>query len=300
MDISYDYYRVFYCVAQCRSFTRAAEALHGNQPNITRCINTLESQLGCTLFKRTNKGVTLTPEGARLYAHVAVACEQIRAGEEELASQRTLESGLISIGASETALHANLLNILEKFHKRYPGIRMRITNGTTPQAIAALKSALVDMAVVTTPFEVHKPLKSVELRRFSEALICGADYDEARAPHTLRDLDDVPMISLGQGTSTREFYSDYFARRGLRLRVDMEAATMDQVLPMIERGLGIGFYPEELCAQAISEGRVKRIVLADEPPARAICLIKDASRTLSIAARELEKMLLLSGGAGAN
>ena len=145
---------------------------------------------------------------------------------------------------------------MEKFHKHYPGIRLRITNGTTPQAIAALKSALVDMAVVTTPFEVHKPLKSVELRRFSETLICGADYDEARAPHTLRDLDDVPMISLGQGTSTREFYSDYFARRGLRLRVDMRA--------------------------------------------RAICLIKDASRTLSIAARELEKMLLLSSGAGVN
>lgn len=297
MDISYDYYRVFYCVAQCRSFTRAAEVLRGNQPNITRCINNLESQLGCKLFTRTNKGVTLTPEGERLYAHVAIACEQIRAGEEELLSERTLEGGLISIGASETALHIDLLSTLEGFHKRYPGIRLRIINGTTPQAIASLKNALVDMAIVTTPFEVQKPLKSVELHKFRDVLICGRDYADGDMPRTMAELDDRPMISLGGGTSTREFYGDYFARRGMRLRVDMEAATMDQVLPMVERGLGIGFYPETMAAQAIREGRVRLISLADEPPERAICLVTDASRTLSIAARALEKTLLMGGRA---
>lgn len=61
--ITYDYYRIFYYVAQYKSFTRAAEALHNNQPNITRCMNNLESELNCTLFLRSNKGITLTPEG---------------------------------------------------------------------------------------------------------------------------------------------------------------------------------------------------------------------------------------------
>ncbi len=54
--ITYDYYRIFYYVAQYKSFTRAAEALHNNQPNITRCMNNLESELNCTLFLRSNKG----------------------------------------------------------------------------------------------------------------------------------------------------------------------------------------------------------------------------------------------------
>ena len=35
MPVPYDYYRIFYYVAQYRSFTRAAEVLHGSQPNIT-------------------------------------------------------------------------------------------------------------------------------------------------------------------------------------------------------------------------------------------------------------------------
>jgi len=48
--ITYDYYRIFYFVAQYHSFTKAAEILKNNQPNITRCMNNLESELGCKLF----------------------------------------------------------------------------------------------------------------------------------------------------------------------------------------------------------------------------------------------------------
>ena len=58
--ITYDYYRIFYYVAQYKSFTKAARALHNNQPNITRCMNNLEQELKCTLFLRSNKGIALT------------------------------------------------------------------------------------------------------------------------------------------------------------------------------------------------------------------------------------------------
>ena len=53
MAVPYDYYRIFYYVAQHKSFTKAAEALGNNQPNITRCMNNLEQDLGCKLFVRT-------------------------------------------------------------------------------------------------------------------------------------------------------------------------------------------------------------------------------------------------------
>ena len=62
MYINYEHYRIFYYVAKYRSFTQAASALLNNQPNITRTIKNLEDALGCTLFVRSNRGVTLTPE----------------------------------------------------------------------------------------------------------------------------------------------------------------------------------------------------------------------------------------------
>ena len=77
MAITYDYYRIFYHVVQCHSFTKAAEVLENNQPNITRCMNNLEYELGCKLFVRSNRGVSLTPEGERLFRRVSVAYEQL-------------------------------------------------------------------------------------------------------------------------------------------------------------------------------------------------------------------------------
>ena len=65
MVISYDAYRTFYTVAKLGSFTRAANALMSSQPNLTRTIRNLESVLGCTLFVRSNRGVSLTPESLR-------------------------------------------------------------------------------------------------------------------------------------------------------------------------------------------------------------------------------------------
>ena len=88
--VVYDYYRIFYYVAQYKSFTRAAEVLGNNQPNITRCMNNLENELNCQLFVRSNRGVRLTPEGQKLYEHVAIAFEQLQMGEDELRNDRSL------------------------------------------------------------------------------------------------------------------------------------------------------------------------------------------------------------------
>ena len=67
MYVDWEYYKIFYYVAKYQNFTKAARVLGNNQPNITHSMNRLESQLNCVLFIRSNRGVTLTPEGEMLY-----------------------------------------------------------------------------------------------------------------------------------------------------------------------------------------------------------------------------------------
>ena len=132
MYVDWEYYKIFYYVAKYQNFTKAARVLGNNQPNITRCMNNLEQDLGCKLFVRTNHGVSLTPEGQRLYSRAAVAFEQLRLGESEIRADCSLRTGSISIAASEAALHLTLLDRLDAFHRRNPGIHLRITNDSTP------------------------------------------------------------------------------------------------------------------------------------------------------------------------
>ena len=214
MAVPYDYYRIFYYVAQHKSFTKAAEALGNNQPNITRCMNNLEQDLGCKLFVRTNHGVSLTPEGQRLYSRAAVAFEQLRLGESELRSDCSLRTGSISIAASEAALHLTLLNRLDAFHRRYPGIHLRITNDSTPRAMEGLLRGQVDCAAITTPCPVRKSLQETALVSFREILICGSDFhDLAAETQSLRDLENLPFVCMSRGTSTYTFYQQPEYRR---------------------------------------------------------------------------------------
>ena len=101
MYVDWEYYKIFYYVAKYQNFTKAARVLGNNQPNITHSMNRLESQLNCVLFIRSNRGVTLTPEGELLYSRIASAAVQIQDAEEELSASATLEHGAISISATE-------------------------------------------------------------------------------------------------------------------------------------------------------------------------------------------------------
>lgn len=293
MLINFDYYRIFYYVAKYKNFTQAADALMNNQPNLTRCIKNLENELGCVLFVRSNRGASLTPEGEKLYKYISVACERIQAGEQALSLDKSLQSGIISIGASETALHGLLLPVLRRFHNSYPGIRIRISNHSTPQAIAALRDGVVDLAVVTTPTGVEKPLCEIPLQTFHEVPVCGPALSFLTDRIlSLKDLLRYPLICLGRDTKSFEFYSKLFFEQGLVLSPDIEAATADQILPMVKHDLGIGFVPEAFICADPQQNNIFRLTLDIPVPERRVCLVKRRDHFLSIAAGELEKMLL--------
>lgn len=293
MAVPYDYYRVFYYVAKYQSFTRAAGVLLSSQPNVTRTINNLERELQCRLFRRSHRGVTLTPEGEQLFAHVQIMQEQLQAAEYELASRRSLQSGSISIGATETALHTLLLPVLRQYRRQYPGVRIQIANDSTPQAVAAVRAGRVELAVVGTPIEgLARPLAELPLIPFQDVLIAGPEYASLAAqPLSLAQLTGYPLVCLGPETSTYSFYHQLFARQGLELAPEVLAATADLILPMVRWGLGLGFVPQVLAQRALQKGEVIQLPLCEPIPPRSISLVKDRSRPLSVAALQLEKML---------
>lgn len=291
MYINYDYYRIFYHVAKCGNFTQAANVLLCNQPNITRTVKNLENALGCTLFIRSNRGVRLTPEGEKLYAHIQIAVEQIQAGEEALALDKSLQSGTVTIAASEVALRCFLLPVLRRYRELYPNVRLRVSNHTTPQAIDTLKNGLADLALTTSPIHTETALYVESIQKIREIAVCGTAFAElTKHPVTLKELIKYPIISLGAQTKTYAVYTNWFMQNGFTFAPDIEAATADQILPLVKSNLGIGFVPQAFLTEA-GENAVLPIQLTVPVPDRSICFLKRTDRPLSIAARELEHMI---------
>ena len=185
-----------------------------------------------------------------------------------------------------------LLPVLKAFHERHPGVRLRISNDTSQQAVQALRSGAVDFSVVTSPLEILKPLKAAVLRKYREILVTGPQYAFlTERPRRLAELESVPLVGLGRSTRTYEFYTELFLNHRLTLRLDTEVATANQLLPLIRNHLGVGFVPEMLVREALDKGEVFEIPLAESIPEREILLVQDTSRPLSIAAERLRQML---------
>lgn len=293
MNVNLEYYRIFYYVAKYENFTKAARALNNSQPNITRAMNCLEHEVNCTLFVRTNRGVYLTPEGERLYMRVSAAMKQFQLAEEELSDSAGLEYGSISIGATETALNIYLLERLKKFHMSYPGVKIKITNHSTPQAIRSLKSGEIDFAVVTTPLEMDGSMNEVELSEFREMLVGGRSFSELENRKlSLKDLREYPFISLGADTATYHFYDQLFLSYGAELVADTEAATTDQILSLVKNELGLAFLPESMAEEAIRKQEIVPIRLNESIPNRFVSMVYDSGRPMSAAAQKLKKLLV--------
>ncbi len=283
MDISYDYYRVFYYVAKYGSFSRAAEVLLQGQPNITKTINKLEVQLGCRLFLRSNRGVSLTPEGEKLYRHAAIAFENLSYAEQEIISERNLDGGVISIAATEIGLYGCLLPALTAFSRDYPNVKIRLANQNSPSAIEAVKNQVADFAVVTMFGKADPHYRIRKIREYKEILCCKKGYlDRFNG-----DIYSCPFISINRESFSYRFYQEYFYSDGSAKEPDIEVATADQILPLVQSGIGIGFIAEFLAEDAIHAGLIEEIPLEKPPACRTICLVEDRSRNLNLAANKL-------------
>lgn len=292
MDINFEYYKIFYYVAKYENITRAAAALGSNQPNVTRVMKLLESQLGCRLFIREARGIRLTEEGERLYSHVEIAYRHLMNAQEEIGGPAILGGGSVEIGTTETALHLFLLDALHTFRQRYPEVKIKIHNHTTPETVRQLTGGRVDFAVITMPYELPATVSGFPVLDFEEILVGGMRYqDLCKTSLQLKDIRKYPWIGLGRESATYALYKNFFIQHGVDFEPDMEVETSDLMLPLVENNFGIGFVPEKLAAPLIEEGKLVQIPIDSDVPGRSIQLVSDRGRGKNFAADTLYKYL---------
>ncbi|MCB6590431.1 LysR family transcriptional regulator, partial [bacterium 210702-DFI.5.13] len=87
----------------------------------------------------------------------------------------------------------------------------------------------------------------IMLMPFQEILVGGTTFTALSSQElSLREVKNYPLISLGRETMTYKFYNSVFLSHGLDLSPDTEAATADQILPLVKCELGLAFLPQPM------------------------------------------------------
>lgn len=292
MTANFEHYKIFYYVAKYKNLTRAANALVTSQPSVTYCMQNLENLLGCKLFIRSRKGVTLTAEGELLYSYVAPACQQLIQGEEKLREHLGEQHEYINVGATQMAMLSYLVASLKQFQEQYLKVKLNIFNYNTPQTLNELKAGKIDLAIITSPFDHEQSLKVVKVKDFNSVLVGGTIYKEYQDRVVyLEEVEKLPLITMSENTTTFQFFQDFYRSCGLTMHPSIEVASIDLILPIILKNLGIGFVPEEFVRPLVEKGEIVEINLYEKIPQRDICIVSDSKRPLSAAAKKLQCML---------
>lgn len=292
MTINLEYYKIFYYVAKSKSITLAAEQLFLSQPAVSQAVKQLEEAIGGSLFLRTSKGVKLTPEGEVLFQYVVSGYEHIALGESKFKELFTLETGEIRIGASDMTLQFYLLNYIVEFHKQFPKVKIKVTNVPTPEILEYLRAGRIDFGVVSDPVSSYSGLKVMPVCRIQDVFVAGEKFGHLKGKSLeLAELQQLPIISLENNTSTRRYVDEFLKNNDVVLNPEFELATSDLIVQFTRRNLGVASVVRNFAEELIEDGELFELELRKPIPQRNICVVTQERLPISPAGKRLLDLL---------
>ncbi|WP_418791690.1 LysR family transcriptional regulator [Phosphitispora sp. TUW77] len=288
MDVNFELYKVFYYVSKDLSFSSASVKLYISQSAVSQSIKLLENKMNCRLFIRNTKQVKLTREGEMLFEYVSQAFNFIKAGERRVSELRSLESGEVRIGASDTICKHYLLPYFKKFISLYPNINIQVTNRTSPMCIELLNNGSVDVIVVNIPEKPDKNHEIKELKKIQDIFIAGNNFTHLKNKVVqLEELNHYPLLMLEKNTVTREFIDSYLKQKGITLTPEIELGSVDLLVELAKIGLGISFVVRDYIAKELSDGEIFALNIKEKIPPRSIGIITHKNIPTALAAQKL-------------
>ena len=278
MDINYELYKVFYYVATTLSFSEASKQLFISQSAVSQSIKQLETALQARLFARNPRGVTLTGEGQMLYQYVRSALGLLATGEDKLTQAQQLLLGTLVIGASDTVTSFFLTPYLDAFHRKYPGIRLKIVSGRSAKVLSMLKSGAVDIAFASSPMD--PAMDCFPCFSTHAVFVAGREYPcDFDHVHTYAEIAAFPLILLERKASSRVFLEQEFLKAGVSLSPEIELSSRSLLVSLSRIGLGVAGVTQEFVEKELESGDIRLLKTDFEIPSRSVdmCTLQDVA-----------------------
>ena len=248
--------RYFVAVAEEKSFTRAAERLHMQQPPLSQQLKALESQLGTPLFERLPRGVELTAAGTAFLDDARSVLASVGAATARASRVGAGIEGALAVGlASSAATHEVVPNLIAAFRNRYPTVFLRFVEGNAATLTEAVVDRGADVALLRAP--VDQPPEVRFQRLLQEPMLVAIANSHAlvakarkRKPPwiSLRELAAYPLI-LTRRPGAPGMYADLLAacdEAGLTPTIAAEVGNMLTNILMVAAGVGVSVVPASM------------------------------------------------------
>jgi LysR family transcriptional regulator, cys regulon transcriptional activator len=224
------------------NLSNAAEALFTSQPGISKQIRSLEEELGVDIFVRHGKRVVAVTEPGKAILEIAQRMlkdvENLRQVGEEFTEE---DNGHLTIATTHTQARYALPHVIQRFTKRYPGVRLSLRQGSPTQISELVTSGEADIAIATEAIELYEDLVMLPCYEWNRCVLVQPGHPLLKAKKlTLEAMASFPIVTYDFAFTGRSRINQAFADKGLTPNVVLTAIDADVIKTYVELGLGIG------------------------------------------------------------
>ncbi len=231
-------------VARFGSFSKAAQKMGVSQPAVSIHVKNAEKELGIQIFERNTHPLNMTPEGLLLLEYLDQEDALRRTFQENVRGLSSLEKGILRIGGTSAFNLVYLPKVIEKFSKQYPGIDIRIKDGTVTQLRQMILDGEIDL-FISSPIEQSIGLQFEELKE-TRIYLCvppamklkdslkkfeisfdELDNEEEEPEVSLKAFDKIPLIRLAPERFLGQLLDELIARDKVERKAQVQ---VDQAL----------------------------------------------------------------------
>lgn len=258
------YLHSFLLVVDTGSMSEAARRLDLTPAAVSQQIRALEKELGAPLLARAGRTVQPTEAGHQLAGRARALLREVGDIKVLLGNSDAMGGELV-IGTINTALHSMLPDMLARFVKKFPLVKVLIRSGTTALLYQAMQQGELDAAVcLYPPFALPKTFDWALLREEPLVLLAPSRL-AGRDPHEL--LRTSPLIRYDRAVGGGKQADRYIRAAGIVPQERFELGSLLAIAMMVDRGLGVSVVPD-IASPLLDGQRVVKIPLPMTSEAR--------------------------------
>ncbi|MGW8422691.1 LysR family transcriptional regulator [Comamonas sp. HJ-2] len=290
MNIPPRHLRMFLALAESLNFSKTAEQLFMTQPSLSKAIQDLETSLGLPLFERTTRSVHLTPGGQRLVSIARTVVGEYDAGLMRMMSTAQREALQLSIAAWPSLAYVVLPRLCTELEQRFEGPQISVNDCANSACLQRVLNYQADFALASVA-PSHPELQCQELMRDRFVLLASGAWRK-QLPESLRlkDLLELPLITLTDASTAMRYMSAAYLQRGIEYRPKMQVDQVATVAGLVKKEVGVAVLPY-LGVLPILEARSMQMSEIVDGPLRSVGIVtRRMGKPTTIATAAMEEV----------
>ncbi len=242
--------KIFWAVAQAKSYTKASKILGLAQPSLSQQISKLEDELGSRLFNRGFSKINLTDAGEYLCTKAEQIIESIEEAEEGLKEFSKNTRGILKVGMLSSVARNILPATMQLFSNILPNIEINVLEVTPAEAIDLLYARQLNVAVVAEDSLAASNLSFAKKELFADPYVLAVPKNLNLEKITyLKDLSQKQQSIVSSsivfefGSQHKKRIEDWFKKNLKTKKVIAHTRSYEVALSMVEAELGVVVLP---------------------------------------------------------